>query len=229
MVVVMSSSIRTILIKRRILKKVIDYFRTDFRYTMVWELLRLISDAYENKSRGRADNLGNMWEPLAPSTIARKLRDRGIGGFSSREGHRPSLSDREDKQWRAIYSRELARLAAIVGLADAKPMAAKLAWNIMKRKGARTSADLVKSNAHLVPILVETGRLLDSFQPGTVTSSGYIPSNADQLYEVRGNTYTIGSKVPYHADVAKVRPVIPANHSAWVNEAISKALEHLPK
>jgi hypothetical protein len=222
---------------KRVIKKVINYFRgreagvthTNFPDQVIYELYTRIWRAYEDKSQGRADDLGNSWKPLSLTTIRNRLNQDHSGRFpfSTNKGKRPSLSSKHDRQWKAVYAKEVARLAPLIGLAEAKPKAAQLAWGVVKSRGAKTTPQLLEQYRGKVHILVDTGRLQKSFAPGVVTSAGYVPPNADQKYEVRNYEYVIGSNVPYYNDVAVVRPIIPNNHSKWVEESIREAIRKL--
>ena len=222
---------------KRVVKRVINFFRgreagithTNFPDHVVYELYTRIWKAYEDKAQGKTDDLGNSWKPLSHTTIRNRLAKDHSGRFPFAKGkqHRPSLSGKHDRQWKAIYAKEVARLAPLIGLAEAKPRAAQLAWSIVKSKGAKTVSQLLEQYRGKVHILVDTGRLQKSFAPGVVTSSGYIPPNSDQKFEVRNNEYVIGSNVPYYEEVAAVRPIIPANHTKWVEESIRDAIRKL--
>jgi hypothetical protein len=222
---------------KRVIQRVINYFRgreagvthTSFPDQVIYELYTRIWRAYEDKSQGRTDDLGNSWKPLSQTTIRNRLSKDASGRFpfARSKQPRPSLNSKHDKQWRAIYAKEVARLAPLVGLMEAKPRAAQLAWNIVKSKGAKTTSQLLEQYRGKVHILVDTGRLQKSFAPGVVTSSGYIPPNSDQKYEIRNHEYVIGSNVPYYKEVAEVRPIIPDNHSKWVEESIREAIRKL--
>jgi hypothetical protein len=77
-------------------------------------------------------------------------------------------------------------------------------------------------------IMVDTGRLRESYRPGKVSGSSYTPRNSDQNATMVGDKIVIGSLVPY-LKYSK-RSVIPRRMMTKViNESVGYALTKLKK
>jgi len=77
-------------------------------------------------------------------------------------------------------------------------------------------------------ILVKTGRLRDSFRPGKLAGSSYIPSGVDQLYDFTKGRIKLGSKVPYAKEHDPKRPLLGSERQL-VDYAIGEAYKVLMK
>jgi hypothetical protein len=116
-------------------------------------VLARVQKAFLIKSRGGTDEIGDRWQPLAQSTIARRSR---------RRGPRPSgelTAGQRDKWWN--YYR-----AALWKFKD-KGVAAKIAWATLKRKLEYIPL-FNKQGAH-VEILRDTLALFASLSPNTIS------------------------------------------------------------
>lgn len=190
-----------------------------------------IHEAYKVKSQGRMDELGNSWPALSPQTIAnRRVTEEdilayGIGGTGERAFKRRVrglLTVTQDKQWRAIYAKTLAKLEAVgTPSPEAKQGAAKLAWAILKSRGAQTRLEVL--GGRVVLINVDTGALLASFDP--TPGEGPYTARDNQLFELNGGSAELGSNIPYADDVDSLRSLIPDNAEEWVDEAIEAGLD----
>ena len=77
-------------------------------------------------------------------------------------------------------------------------------------------------------MMIDTGKVIDSFTPGVVSGTNYSSNNEDQLVEVRGATVTLGSKVKY-IEFLK-RKIIPRSIVTPIMEdATSRALKMIRK
>jgi len=200
-----------------------------FWSTVASEFYSRLYRSYEVRSEGGADDLGNSFKPLSPTTIALRPIQRGsLGklGLTKRSGtalkdrKRGLLSPREDTKWKQIYSRALRRLAFVVPLGKAKQIAAAKAWTEMKQKGAKTKKDVLGSRDVL--IMRVTDQIYDSLKPSKSGSRGYRPRR-NQLFEQAGKNLVLGTTVPHAKFHNKTRPVIPDNADKWASEAISIA------
>lgn len=70
----------------------------------------------------------------------------------------------------------------------------------------------------------DTGRLLNSFEPGTISGSTYIPVNMDQRAFWRGRQMILESRVPYAKKVDLVRKLFKNQSKEMLERAIYKAL-----
>jgi len=204
-------------------------FRALFWGRVAHHLFSKVYTAYEIKSEGGRDELGNRWKPLSPVTIARRPLRRGdvsrygLGGRGERAYKRRVrglLTPSQDRQWRAIFASKLVKFAPVMGQAAAREEAAKIAWNILKARGAQTLVDALGHRDVL--ILRVTDTLYASYRPGTIRGKNYIPS-PNQLYSLDGKQFRIGSLVPYAKNVSKDRPIWPPNMDRWIDEALDIA------
>lgn len=69
----------------------------------------------------------------------------------------------------------------------------------------------------------DTGRLLNSFKPGTISGSQYIPVNLDQRAFFRGKQLILSSRVPYAKKVDRVRQLFKNQSKEMLERAIYKA------
>ena len=111
--------------------------------------------AFLVKSGGGTDETGARWKPLAPATVAKRLRKRE----KTKEQERPSsaLSASFRELWWDFYRRALWRFKE-------KDIAARVAWAQIKRLGGLPHYD--KYGAFGVPILRDTDALFMSLIPG---------------------------------------------------------------
>jgi len=160
--------------------------------------LRRIREAFVIKARGGTDETGEVWKPLAKSTIAYSRRQREIEGDPSesrvfshaknklwvpkskgRAGYRPSyaLTDEQNEQWWEEYSRGLAMYHGNKGRAAAR------AWIILKMEGAHTLMEIYGDMK--VYILRSTGLLLNSLSPGV--------ASGEQVFRVGRGEVIVGT------------------------------------
>jgi hypothetical protein len=138
---------------------------------------------------------------------------RGGRGQAARAGRsgRPLLTAAQDKQWRAVYARELARQRR-AGNPGAGGSAAALAWAAVKRAGGQTI--LAKYGSTQVEILRDTARLLNSLSPG----------GRDNVLEAGPGRIKVGTRVEYaeahHRGLGKLpaRPLWPDSLADWPEE-----------
>ncbi len=164
------------------------------------------------KSKGGTDSLGLRWKELSPRTIAYKPTSRGDAkkfGYRNYMGTRGLLTPSQEKRWSAIFAYHVRR--------GKKPEeAAKIAWGIMKSKGAKTRLDLLANRD--VPIQILTHRLEMSLRPGKVVGDTYIPSN-EQFFRIEGTSLIVGTLVPYSDRLHETRPLFPDDISPWLARA----------
>lgn len=194
-----------------------------------------IHKAYKVKSKGGTDSLGIKWKDLSPATKAAREPTTALkrkmasnirrGGSTSR----PTLSPAQDRVWRGIFVSTLKRLVLNTPLREAKAIAARRAWAILKSRGARTKLSIMGNRK--VPILVESGKLLGATKPGRLQWTVY-NRPLGQILDIRGDTIRIGidsEEIPYAAKQNKTRPIIPGVNKIrpWVRKAIAKGRDTL--
>lgn len=187
----------------------------------VQSMFFFIHRAYLMKARGGTDDLGNSWKPLKEVTIKRKLGRFRIRQELPRSG--PVFQGRQRALFVKLRSVLLSRYRAMMPASQAEALATSRAGELLaKRQLAGTNVGLLDPG--FVPVMVDRGRLLASFVPGTVDRSGaYIESNSDQRAEISPAAIRIGTKVPYAASADRERPIIPANAAAWFPKAVERA------
>lgn len=101
--------------------------------------------------------------------------------------------------------------------AEARHLAAAKAWNMVKAKmGATTLIEILgnsRSNINL-----ETGRLLDSYDPGPFRIP-FLPMNRDQQVSLIGSKLVVNSAVPYKPRKGSPRSVVSPNPGIWIKRA----------
>lgn len=197
-----------------------------FRSAILLDTYDRIFQAFMAKSEGGTDEFGDQWKPLSPQTIANRpvsgarLRYMGLGG----KRERGLLTPAENRQWKGIFRSTVMRLLRqAVPIGEAKQTAARLAWAILKSKGAKTRLGTL--GRRKVPILRDTDRLVDSLSPGKISGTEYVPFTDDQVAEFQGRQIRIGTTVPYADKQHKTRRLWPtqANMSKWTQKSVSKA------
>lgn len=201
-------------------------FRVQFGVTM----LEQISKAFLVKSIGGTDELGDKWKPLAPATIAQRPVTAGekkrLGITGPRE--RGLLTPDQNKLWKAIFASKLAKLATMLPYGEAKALAAKSAWGILKSKGALTKLAVLGNRQ--VTMLIVTGKLFKSLYPGYFLfgqSQNYVPGT-DQVFRVdRPGIIELGSKVKYANHQHAMRPLWPdvRKQGPWLSKAASDGMD----
>lgn len=142
-----------------------------------------------------------------------------------------SFLSRKGRAVMALFSRPVndynAFLSSVgVQEAEARHLAAQRAWTVLKDMGATTLLELLGDvNSR---ILFETGRLQESYNPGTFRIP-YTPTNADQSIRVIGSQIHINSIVPYKPSKSSSRPPVPQNIGPWVSKAKRDAAAQLGK
>lgn len=195
---------------------------------------------FKIKSIGGRGETGR-WKPLDKRTIAYsrpikrgEITALGIGGrgeraFKRRE--RGLLTKSQNKEWKAIFARMFSKLAPVEGEGEAKKIAAKIAWSILKQKGAQTKID--KLGNRKVPIGIRTGALFAATKPGKIRGKRYYPPTQHQMFEQGNKSITMGIDLPYTSHFHKVRKLWPAIRSGtfsnWSNKAFKKATKAVIK
>jgi len=195
--------------------------RDVFFSRFVHHLFGMIHEAFEEKSRGRADSTGEKWKPLSRKTIAQ--RPPQPPKSPDRKG---ILTKEQTRLWRGIFASTFARLAPRIGEGEAKARAAKIAWGVVKARGGKTKLEVLGSRK--VKLLHVSGRLEDSLKPGRLTTTGYTPPH-EQIFRQDSSSITIGSEVPYASRQHRHRRLWPSQRKMrpWFRKSAEKAIEAL--
>lgn len=154
-----------------------------FKARLGYALLSLILPNFNNLGRGQTGADGDKWAPLDPAYLAygrrfgpgekaelRRGAELGRAHTRGPGSTKGLLTPEQLKLWRKTYSMHLARLWMHLGEDKAKSAAAGIAWNTVKKAGARTKLDVF--GRRTVQILVDKGLLRGSLTPGTLVENG---------------------------------------------------------
>jgi phage gpG-like protein len=182
-----------------------------------FSLLANVRDAYVTKARGGTDAMGVSWPPLSKKYLAYGRRFgkgeqaalKRAAGLGAGHHHRGLLTAAQNKRWKAIYARCLARFLLSMPEREAKGRAAQAAWAVLKREGAKTKLEVFGNRQ--AEILRDTGQLLNSLTPGVWHGGGsYSPPAAkggeNQVLRVEGGSAVVGTNDPKAADHNQGRP-----------------------
>lgn len=167
-------------------------------------VLRENADDFDRKSQGGADRFGDVWPPLAASTIARKLQ-------KLRKLTRNQRRTRYDK----VYQLALQQYGQRLSPKAAAEMARRMAWQAI---------------AGPTFINIATWRLRRSLQWTTTLETRFAPA-PDQVARIDRNRLEIGTSVPYakftHYGTKKqpARPVLVGGSRVrpWVRTGVANA------
>lgn len=191
-------------------------------------LFKRIRTNFILKSNGGNDEFGDSWKPLKPATIAaRPITESDARRFNIDKANleKGLLTPAQKQQWGAIFRSSFLRLAADMDEKKAKVEAAKIAWSIMKKRGAMTKIGTLGKRK--VKMLRVSNRLLESLTPGRPSKRGYTPRNADQIYREDENSIVIGTSVGYASRQHKMRRLYPSARrmGPWLREAVKYAIQ----
>lgn len=172
-----------------------------------------VKEAFIEKSRGGTDETGDSWPPLSREYLAYQRRFgpgekaalKSAHGLGKGNRHAPGgkdglLTKAQVEEWRRIFARNFAWLGKRHSEKDAKAQAAKIAWQTIKRQGAKTKLEVYGTRQ--VDILRDTGVLFNSLSPGLLNESGpqasYAPPEG-QTIETGPGDLIVGTSVRYAA------------------------------
>lgn len=188
---------------------------------VVWAALEDVKKDYEEKSKGGQGQGGIEWAPLTKFTIRKRAEaQKGKSGVSAGGKRHKQEQPPPDPAWlraqrREVYRKEYARLRA-GGLSHKEAarqasvvarFATARAWNLMAGLMRGEPGKAAPPYQGDFPILKETGRLLESASPGTVSGKGlgmeYQPpsggaaESGDQEVVYGKGFVAVDSHVPY--------------------------------
>lgn len=194
---------------------------------VAYSMFTSISEAFEQKSEGETDELGNSWEDLDRDYKAYKRpANRGDIPGNLRRRLQPSknalglLTPSQHKRWQQIFGTIYHAYKEKMGSAKAKELAGQLAWTRLKDQGAQTKRDVLGNRK--VTILRVSDKLFLSLSPGKFNpSSGYQKKNSRQVFQLQGGKLIIGTNVEYASFQDDSRPVWPEEIGTWIDRALS--------
>ena len=189
-------------------------------------LYKSISSAYDDKSTGQADDLGNAWDDLDRRYKAYKIKSgkEDLSGpqrrASKNKNTKGLLTPQQEKVWKKVFATVYySLLGQGVDEKEAGATAGRAAWYEVKSMGAETKLEVLGDRQ--VPIMIRSSRLYKSFLPGKFDgNNGYRRYNNNQIYEVSRARLILGSRLPYAKYVAARRPIIPKTIQAWIDKAV---------
>lgn len=188
-------------------------------------VLSSVQQDYVTLSRGGSTSWRGPWDPLKPQTIAQRRTtadERKAAGLTSANKHRGLLTASENERWKKIFGQVFARLRMKAGEAEAKAIAARIAWAKLKAEGAKTKLQLF--GGRKVDIGRDTGRLLRSLSPGATGG----PANEDQVFDTPPGEVIVGTNVNYASRFFAKRPAWPEGGELppkWRERATAAAAE----
>lgn len=193
-------------------------------------LFQTIHSEFLIKSEGGTDSAGIKWKPNSRQTIAQRPLASGEFtrlGLKRSEKHRGLLTLEQDKLWKGIFRSTYLKLLARVGDKAAKAEAGKLAWAILKSRGAKTKLDILGSRK--LPIGIDTHRLEKSIRPGRLISWDVYSPPEDQRVKFHRGSIDYTLKVPYALKFHSTRPIWPSNTrlQPWLRKASHEGLKSL--
>lgn len=160
--------------------------------------------AYIAKSHGQADEFGDTWDPLAFSTVRKKIAE----GSASVTGGTAFIPDRSRRQeWIDRRDNLIAQMISSgMSPSDARFKANDLTWSH-------------NVNASGVPINIDTGLLANSLAPG---AEGDRSVRQGQVRQQIGTTMLFGTDVDYAGDVHRQRRILPVAEKmvVWVRDGL---------
>lgn len=185
-----------------------------------------IHDGFMEKSASRQDELGLKWKPLARSTIAARPIRRGEKKALGIRGKRKrgNLTEAEDKLWKGIFRSTFVRLAPRIGEAAARQEAGKLAWGILKARGAKTKLEVLGNRD--VPIGIVTHELERSLKASKARGPSYRPRKGQIFRPIRGGI-EIGTAVIHATFFHEDRRLWPegTDLELWLTRATQAGVE----
>lgn len=191
-----------------------------FRNRLGFAILSLIGPNMEEMSRGMPGADGTKWPPLSPEYLAygrrfgkgEKAALKREAGLTREHKHGPGgnlglLTPEQVKLWNRTFARALAKYILQASEQDAKAHAAAVAWIVVKKAGGKTKLEVFGKRE--AQILVDTGYLFNSLQPGILIEStgpgaDYLPPGGkggqEQVFDVDSPyVVVVGSHVSYAA------------------------------
>ncbi len=174
-----------------------------------------IARDFYRKARGQVGEDGETWPRLSPKYLAygrrfgtgeqaalKRQAGLGRGHRMAPGGNRGLLTAEQLRRWKQIFASRLRWLASRMPLAQAKKIAAAIAWAKLKEEGAKTKLEVYGNREHT--ILMDTGSLFASLSPGEEHDADQVNNQYDppenQIFELMRSGVIVGTNIP-HAKV----------------------------
>jgi hypothetical protein len=157
-----------------------------FKLRLGYTFISLVAPNFEELGRGQAGADGDKWAPLSRAYLAygrrfgpgemqtlKKAAGLGRGHKHGVGPHNGLLTRDQILLWKQIFGTRLGWLVKRMPIEQAKQRAAQLAWAAVKKAGGKTKLDVYGNRK--VQILVDTGRLRQSLQPGQLSEAASGP------------------------------------------------------
>ncbi len=196
----------------------------DARARMALTLFQHVSQAFDVKSVGGMDEAGDMWPDLSPEYLAykkgrppvmkKRAAERGAsfenGGVGYRTNRRDHMTHDQFRAWRRSYTAALNELKQVMPFDKARAAAANAAWKTTRSLGAPS---LVQAYGFRnTVILVDTGGLRTSIEPGSVGGGKYRKKGPEQDHRDYEGMFYVGSinkKADYHHGSRRISRAYP--------------------
>lgn len=174
-----------------------------FRARLAFSFLSLVKLNFDILSKGGVGADGKKWLPNTREYLAyTKGRFGPTGRYTKagkprhRENRRKHLTDKQFRQWNKDYKSSLKELSLRQSPAKARELAVTSAWAKSRATGAKTL--LAAYGSQEDTILVDTGDLRNSLQPGELAESGvsasYQKGDSKQIFKQGPGIVLVGSK-----------------------------------
>lgn len=196
-------------------------------------LFESIFDNFLVKSMGEADDQGTVWDDLSPYTKAykRKIKKSEMTARQRRRYNsstRGLLSPGEQARWSKIFGIVFGRNRWRIGNEEAKKLAGRVAWAILKKEGAETL--LSAFGDRKIPIMIDSAKLIHSVEPGQFDPGwGYRRKNRNQVYLLGRGKIEVGSNLSYADAATKRRPMWQEDMGSWMDRAMEAGMEAVEK
>lgn len=193
---------------------------------VAYSMFQSISEAYEQKSLGQSDELGNTWPDLSQKYKAYKRSpSEGSVPTNLRRRLKPSnnrlglLTPTQHKRWQKFFGILYHSYRHKMEDSSAKELAAQIAWTRLKEEGAQTKLDVLGNRQ--LRIMRVSDKLYLSLSPGKFNpGSGYTKKNSNQVFQLMKGWIKIGTKLPYAEFHDDSRPVWPEDVEKWMDDAL---------
>lgn len=176
-----------------------NHIGKQFAMAIGYQFLADIHNAYDEKARGRIDDMGYQWAPLSPITLFRRRNQSGQPNEAAQrklerlqKSRKGFLRDREQEHLLYLTS---------IGYNPDSRLSKKIARQVAEAKYSSQESMLSAAAAGDVEILKDTGVLFGSLTPGVLQGFHYskptVPGGEDQIFDVNPGEVILGTSVEY--------------------------------
>lgn len=207
-----------------------------FRSRIGWAVFSLIAPNFNQLGRGQPGADGTTWKPLSPAYLAYQRpitgRQRPKAGGKAPGGKDGLLTEPQLKLWNRTFADALAWYIMREPDDEARSHAAAIAWIVVKKAGGKTKLADSRFGGRQAGVdyqmLVDTGQLRRSLQPGQLVENGveanYLPSDDGQVFDSQPTQIIVGTNVKHAAPNHKRRRLWPERFPAdWWSQILGVA------